>query len=277
MNTASSDSPTSQPEAAVSSSYRPEGQPATAMGQPVLAPRYQAQPTGYVQRTQVRPFSALAVQIKVGAGGPGLDLAVPLASRLNLRAGGSYFSYSNTFNVNGMDIDGKLLFRTADLSLDIFPFGNGFRISPGVTVYNGNHLRATMTVPAGQTFTLNDVDYTSSPTDPIRGDGSATFGEQTAPRFTIGWGNMIPRNGRHWSVPFELGFEYIQEPKVTMNLYGTACSFQDGENGCAPLQTDPTAQANLAAEIKKINNDIEPLRFYPVLSVGFAWSFNLRH
>jgi hypothetical protein len=216
----------------------------------------------------IRPFSALAIQFKGGFAGFGIDLATPLAQRVNLRIGGSAFQYSGSYNVDGITFDGEVKFRSGTLSLDWFPFNNGFRISPGVTLYNGNNLNAALSVPAGQNFDLGDDTYVAGPGG-VSGSGSLSFGRRIAPSLTIGFGNMIPRSGRHFSVPFEIGFQYIGDPLINLNLAGTACD----PSGCGDLAADPTSQADLKQELSEINSDIRPLRFYPIISLGLAYRF----
>ncbi len=219
----------------------------------------------------VRPFSALGVAVKFGSGGVGFDLATPLASRLNLRAGATFFSYSPSITVDNIAVNGTLTLKTVGASLDIFPFGNTFRVSPGLTMYNGNHLSANAVVAGGQTFTLGDATYTSNPTNPVGGTFDMAFGNKVAPSFTIGTGNMIPhKSGQHWSVPFEIGFEYIGTPLITLNLTGSAC---DVQYGCQPVATTPQIQANVAQEQTNLNNDISALKVYPILSVGVSYKF----
>jgi hypothetical protein len=220
----------------------------------------------------MRPFSALGVALKFGVEGIGLELATPLGQKVNLRASGSFFKYSPNTTVSNIDINGTIDFRTINASLDFYPWANAFRISPGLTIYNGNALHAIATVPAGQTFTLNDQDYTSSQTDPVTGTFGMAFGNKVAPSLTIGFGNMLPRRtSKHWSVPFEIGAEYIGKPAITLNLSGTAC--QNGIN-CQKVATDPMTQANIVAEQQKLNDDVAPLQFYPIVSIGVSYKFN---
>lgn len=218
--------------------------------------------------TATRPFSGLGVAVKAGAEGIGFDLATPVARKFNVRGGASFFSYTHALTESGIHINPDLQFRKMGASLDWFPFNNGFRLSPGFVFYNGNHATATAQVPGGQTFTLNDTNYTSSPSDPVHGSAEVTFGHKQAPSFTVGWGNIVPRTG-HWSVPFEVGFEYIGPPAFVYNLAGTACN----QFGCMNVQTSPDIQANLKAEQDKLNSDISPLRFYPILTIGIGYKF----
>jgi hypothetical protein len=216
------------------------------------------------------PFSGFAIGVKVGLLGIGVQAATPLAHRFNLSGGGNFFSYTDNLTSDGIHYDANLRFRSGEASLDFFPFVKSFHISPGLLFYNGNQMTGGATVPGGTTFTLNHVTYLSSSSDPVTGTGSVTF-NKAAPKLTIGFGNMIPRNGHHFSVPVELGFVYEGDPKVALNLAGTVCT-PNGEN-CETIAEDPSVQANITAQQTKISNDASPARFYPIFSVGVAYSF----
>lgn len=218
------------------------------------------------------PFSALAVGVNVGLLGVGFEAATPLSNHLNLRAGGNFFNFSDTFSTDGVNYNANLRFRSADASVDWFPWANGFHVSPGALLYNGNQVTARTAVPADNTFTLNNTTYLSSPSDPVSGNGSLTF-SKAAPKITIGFGNMIPRSGRHFSVPFDVGFAYVGDPQVKVALNGTACYDYQGSYYCSDVATDPLIQANLAAQVKKMNKDVSPVRFYPLISTGFSYRF----
>ncbi len=226
----------------------------------------QSRPTG------VRPFSAVAIGVRVGLSGVGLELATPLARRLNLRAGGSFLSVDPHFVEDGIDVIGDIQLRSAFAAVDLFPFGGRFHISPGFTLYNGNRLNAKAMVPGGQEFDLGDGTYTSDTADPVHGMFGLDFGRKSAPRLTLGWGNMIPRTGGHWSFPFEIGAEYIgKPPQVTLTLAGTVCQ---GPGFCQPIDQNPTAQQNVTIEQNQINSDIPSwLRFFPLVSTGVSYRF----
>jgi hypothetical protein len=240
--------------------------PDLQMRQPVVGTR----PT----MTGVAPFSTAAIQIKLGVAGPGLDVAVPVAGRMNLRAGGSFFSYNPNLVEDGINVIGNIQLRSASANVDFFPFGNAFRISPGVVFYNGNQISAVASVAAGQTFTLNNVTYYSSAAAPVAGTFGLSFGKKVAPSLTMGFGNMIPRKGGHWSVPVEIGAEYIgTAPQISLALSGTACQGSATTN-CAPIASNPATQQNLVAEQASLNSNIpSQLRFYPILSIGLSYKF----
>ena len=227
------------------------------------------------REVSTRPFSAVGIAVKVGIEGVGFDVATPLSTRTNLRAGASFFSYNPAFSIDSIDTNGAIQLRKVSTLLDFFPFGGSFRLSAGATLYNGNHLSASALVPGGQTFTLNDTDYVSSAQDPVHGAFDVRFGNKVAPVFTLGFGNLVPRRaGKRFTVPFEFGFEYIAQPTIALTLAGTACDpTQPPVVGCQSIATDPMTQANIAAEQKTLNSDISPLRFFPILSIGFGYKF----
>jgi hypothetical protein len=220
----------------------------------------------------MKPFRTYAVSVKLGTMGPGVDLATPLAQRLNLRAGASFFQYSPSFTTDGLNIDGQLKLQNAFAGVDIFPFNNSFRITPGLTFKNNNSMNANLLVPGGGTFSLGDADYTSDPVDPIHGTAAFTFGTSNiAPRLTMGFGNMLPRSGRHFSVPVEFGFQYISQPIVKLTFAGSGCSSQKQPDGTTAYGCGPVEQSDVMNEQKELQNDLSPLRFYPIFSIGFSY------
>jgi hypothetical protein len=223
-------------------------------------------------------FSRLAFGGGISPLGINLQAAVNANRYMNLRGVGNVFNYSlNNFTTNGMNLNGKLNFATAGASVDFYPFPNhGFRLSPGALFYNQNAANANVAVAGGTSFTLNNVTYYASSTNPIIGNGALGLNTQN-PAFTMttGWGNMIRPRGGHWSFPFEIGAAFIGAPSVNFALTsGQACDAQ-GLN-CVNVATDPNVQANLQAQIAKYRNDVSQFRYYPILNFGTAYSFNLR-
>jgi hypothetical protein len=216
------------------------------------------------------PFSTFAIALTTGLGGVGVDVATPLNSRINLRGGVGFFSYTTSFIVDTVPIDGTLHIGNAHASVDWFLFNNSFHISPGITLYNNTNYNAIIHVPANQVITLNDQDYTSDPADPIRGTAYMKFGGKVAPRLTVGWGNMIPHKDKNWTFPFEFGLDYRSAPTATFALIGSSC---DSSGDCEPIQEDPDTQVNILEQQQEITHDLAPLRFFPVSSFGVSYKF----
>jgi len=227
-----------------------------------------------------RPFSGIAIGVKVGLAGVGFDLATPLVQRrLNLRSGASFISYTpSTFTVDNLNVNGSLKFQNAAIMVDFFPFHGRFRISGGATVFNHTGLAATLSVPTGQSFSVGGTDYYSepynavtNPAGPITGSGTFTFGgSKVAPRVTIGTGNMLPGRGR-FTFESEIGFQYFSEPVIVYNISGTGCqNYSAGVySNCGPIP-----QSNVISEQNILQNDLTDLRFFPIFSVGLSYKIH---
>lgn len=217
------------------------------------------------------PFSGLAIGVKFGIAGVGFDVATPLVPGwINLRGGASFFSYSPNITVDNIMINGAIHFENAAATVDIFPFHGKFRISGGMTVYNNTYLGATLNVPGGTSFTLGNTKYYSDPNDPITGTGTFTFGGRTAPRVSIGTGNMLPRKG-HWAFEGELGVQFITLPTVAYTIAGAGCP-ASGENTIPPC--GPVATSDIAQEQTNLQNDLKDLRYFPIASIGFSYKIH---
>ncbi len=227
----------------------------------------------------MRPFSRVAFGGGISLMGVNLQAATNVNRHLNLRGTGNVFNYTvNDISTNGFNVSGKANFATAGVSLDYYPFPlHGLRLSPGVIFYNQNEITASGIVAGGSKVTLNDQDYLSNASTPISVNGKLGLNaRKQAFTATIGWGNMIPRKGGHWSFPFELGGVFTGVPTLNMDLAGLACPTSDGFTCSSPyvdMGTNTTAQANLNAQIDKYRKDLDPLQVYPIVSFGVSYAF----
>jgi len=119
------------------------------------------------------------------------------------------------------------------------------------------------------------VTYYASSTNPITGNGNLGLNSRK-PAFTMttGWGNMISRSGKHLSFPVEVGAAFVGSPSLNLQLTGGQACDQFGLN-CVNVATDPNVQANLQAQVQKYKNDVNSFQYYPIVSFGVAYSFNL--
>ena len=233
-----------------------------------------------------KPLSRVSLGVGVSPLGIGMQISTNLNQHFNLRGTGNIFNYSTDFTTNGINANAKLSLASAGAAVDIYPFHTGFRLSPGVLFLNDNQLTATAAVAAGTSFTLNNQTYYSANTNaatgatPVNGAGTLNL-NTTKPAFTIttGWGNTIQRNG-HWSFPVEVGVALIGKPSLNVNLGGWAC-YDQAQTICTDIssKTNPIAiqiQNNLTTQVAKWTSDLEPLKTYPIVSFGVAYSFRIR-
>jgi hypothetical protein len=224
------------------------------------------------------PLSRFALGVGISTTGINLQAATNLNRFMNVRATGNYFKYTlNNIKTNGFTVDANLNFASASASVDFYPFpSHGFRLSPGVLFDNQNAASATFAVAGGTSFSLNNMTYYASASNPVLGTGGLGLHKQNpALTMTTGWGNMIPRKGGHLSFPFEIGAAFTGAPSLNIALTsGQICDAQ-GQN-CVNVATDADVQQNLAAQVAKYTKDLNALKIYPIVSGGFAYSFRTR-
>jgi hypothetical protein len=220
-----------------------------------------------------RPFSGLGLATRVGFAGTGFDLATPLATKFNLRAGTDFFNYDTSFQEEGAHVGVDLHLRSGHVVLDWFPFGGHLRLSPQLVFGNNNRILATAVIPSGSTVTLNGQDYFSSYSNPLHGSGRIDF-RKVSPGLSFGFGNVIPRDRSHFSFPIEMGFYYVGQPSFQLAFTGSACDPNYLPSvGCEAVDQYPGFQQNLAAFKVRSNTNLSYASFFPIFSVGFGYRF----
>lgn len=217
---------------------------------------------------QIRPFSTFAVGIKADTLGAGIELATPVSPTVNLRTTVNLVNVTYNFNIDGINYSTQIDFRSGIVNVDWFPFHGGFHISPGL-LYFQNSLSGKASVPAGQPFQLSSTSYINSVDDPVYGTVAVTYARRIAPMLTFGFGNIIPRTGKRFTVPFEIGAAYLGPAQMNIQLAGTSCT----NLGCFNAATDPGTQSSLLQEEQSLNSDLAKFKFYPIISTGFAFRF----
>lgn len=216
----------------------------------------------------IRPFSDYGMSVKVGSLGVGFEVVTTLLRNWNLRGGASFVDFGHLVVHQGVNYNGELHYRSGQVNVDWFPRHGGFHVSPGVLFFRSN-MFGVLAVPGGGTYTLNDTVYTSSATDPIRGVAQLSYHGRVAPSLMIGFGNIIPRGSKRWTVPVEFGAAYVGAPRLTVRLAGQACQ----PDGCFNVGTDPDSQFNLRQDVGDINETLKRIPVYPLLSVGVGYRF----
>ena len=186
--------------------------------------------------------------VRAGTLGLGLEFSYPISQRIGVRLNADSYNYSRTFNQDGIDYDGKAKLKTGSLLLDWYPFANNFRISAG-PMYNGNKLGLSTPMT---TLTINNNTYQAAL------DGEVVF-KKYVPYAGIGYGRPI---GTGLSLTFDLGVVFQGTPTATLN--GT----------CSPAPAcTATFQSDLKAQEASLNDSIKDFRYYPVITLGLAYTF----
>jgi len=196
----------------------------------------------------------VALGVKLGTLGAGVDLTTRLASTLNVRAEFNAFDYSSSGTHKEIDYSGKLKLATGGVLLDWHPGAEGFRFTAGA-FFNKNELEANGISNAG-TYTINDRVYTAQQVGKLT--ARADF-QSLAPYAGLGFGHTIS-DSHHWSFVFDLGVLFEGAPRLSVRSEG-------------PLSNDPVFKSDLEAERMKIQKDVNNFRIYPVIDFGFAYRF----
>jgi len=195
----------------------------------------------------------------LGTTGAGFHLVVPLTTSLNGRFGANYFRHSFSRTTDNVDYEFKGKLQTFDALLDWYPQeGGSFRLTGGV-IYNGNKFDARGKPTGTGTFTLNGNIYSATDVGVL--DGRIDF-RKAAPYLGIGWGNALAQSSR-WHVNTDLGVFYQGSPNVELANVGCAAS---------AVVCNQIAQ-DVAAERKRLRDDSESFKVYPVLRVGIGYRF----
>jgi hypothetical protein len=225
-------------------------------------------PIAVKEPRQIRPFRSVAIGFKADTLGAGFELATPVSRSLNLRSSINVFAFNDNFSIDGVNYDARLHLKSSETTLDWFPGRHGFHISPGI-LYVKNSLSAPAFVRPGQTFVLGTQAFTNSVDDPVNGSSSVIYPHNFAPMLLLGFGNIIPRSGRHLSIPFEFGVAYTGAPQISVTLDGTACTTE----GCVSFAGNTQAQDYLKQEVHILNEDLKKFPVFPIVSLGLAYHF----
>jgi hypothetical protein len=215
---------------------------------------------------ELRPFRSYAVGFRAGTLGTGIEIATPLAGRINLRSGFNFFAFTDPFSIDGVGYDARLRLQSSQTTLDWFV--GKFHVSPGF-LYFKSGMTAPVSVGPGQTFVLGTQTFLNSVDDPASGSSSVIYPRTFAPLLLFGYGNLLPRSGEHLSLPVEVGVAYTGAPLISVALNGTACV----TDGCVNFSQNADAQKFLKQEINILNEDLKHYPVFPIVSVGLAYRF----
>lgn len=204
--------------------------------------------------------SGIAIGAKIGTLGPGADLTIRLVDTLNLRLNANYFKYTTDRTIDDIDFDAEAEFNSLMALLDWHPFDNGLRLTAGA-ILNNNEIRIDATPTDSET--IGGTEYPPELIGTLK--GLVEF-ENSAPYVGIGYGRAVGRDAR-WSFSFDLGV-LLQTLQVDL----TADS---------PLLTNPITPPavrdqfieDLEKEEEDIQEDLDNLEIYPVISFGVAYQF----
>lgn len=203
------------------------------------------------QESAAAPLN-LGVYGVVGTGGWGLGLNRPLTPAWGVRAELAQASLSDTYTEEQIRYRGDIKLRGNGLFADYRPFDGSFRLVLGATLGRteaelyGEPSNGQITLD-GQTFSANGSSLRAS----IRYPSSM-------PYLGLGWGHGR-LNAPGWSFGLDLGVA-VGKPKVRLT-------------GSGDLLLQPGAADALAAEERKVQDDLNGIGVLPVLKFSAGYQF----
>ncbi len=179
--------------------------------------------------------------------GVGIEAAKGLTPSFGLRAGFNYFSYGYEATESDVSYDLDLELKSFGLMADWHPFQGAFRLSGGLLI-NGNGLTGNAK-PTGQ-VKIGDTDYTLNSID------LEISYNKLAPYFGLGWDTTFG-DSDNWGFAFDLGLIYSGSPEASLSLN--------------PANT--VSAADLNKEKNELQNDLDSLKWWPVVSAGLVYQF----
>lgn len=206
----------------------------------------------------IAPTSAkaknIAVGLKGGSAGIGGEVTVGLLSKLNFRSGMNFFSYDGSGIESETEYDYTVKLRSVPLLLDYYPFDNGFKVTSGVFINNSKVTGVAQ--PEGLVLDIGGIEYKILSIGDV--NGKIDF-RKASPYLGIGWGNALSK-GSPVKVTVDIGVLFQGKPNVTLEP-------------TKDTSLIPGFDDSLEKETADLKKDLEYLQYYPVVSLGVAYSF----
>ena len=191
--------------------------------------------------------SQIGIAGRVGTLGLGADLGIGLGKSAMLRAGMGIQPVNPTATISDIKFTVNLPSSFMLAGLALFPGGGGFRIEGGV-LYKPDDTKLDGAFTTSQT--LNGQSYTPAQIGTL--SGTAASSKSLAPYAMIGFGKIASSG---IGLFLDIGAAFTGDATLTVTSNG---QYKD----------DATFKANLEAERKKWEDDINKYKVYPMVNLG---------
>ena len=197
----------------------------------------------------------VAIGLKGSTLGIGGEVTMNLIPSLNVRSGFNAFNYTGSATKSDIDYKYKLKLQTIPVLLDLHPFADsGFRLSSGILINNN---KVTATGKPQTDYKIGDGTYDKDLLGTLT--GKIDF-NKVSPYAGIGWGNAVAKHSA-LTLSCDLGVMFQGTPKVSLAASNSV------------IAANTTFQTDLAKEVTKVKDATDNIKYYPVISIGLAYSF----
>jgi hypothetical protein len=187
-----------------------------------------------------------------GTGGLGVGLNLPVGPAFGLRGEIASLNESDTYTEDQITYKGDLKLKGNGVFVDFRPFMGTFRLVGGATF--GASSASLVAQATNGTVTIDGRRFDASGNS-LRADIKYP---STMPYLGVGWGHGR-FNEPGWTFGLDLGVS-IGKPKV--NLVGSG-----------GLLAQPGAQSAIAAEERKVQDDLNSAKVLPVVKLSVGYQF----
>jgi hypothetical protein len=213
---------------------------------------------GLLLGTSLAARADTALYLDLSTLGGGLGLGVELGPTLTLRGGFNALSYDETIEETDVRYDADLDLQSGRLLLDWHPGGAPFRLVAGLLL-NGNELGGRG-VPTDGSFEINGNEYSADEIGSL--DARLDF-DTLAPYVGFGFGRAVPQDGR-WAWSMDIGIAWQGSADVAVNAQCGAA---------VPASLCEQIQADVDAEVRELEQDLDDYELWPVLGVSLSYRF----
>ncbi|MEH3037599.1 MAG: hypothetical protein PGN23_14100 [Sphingomonas adhaesiva] len=188
-----------------------------------------------------------------GTLGVGPEVGARFSDHLGVRGSASFLKISADFDPDDITYKGRLNLESYGLMADVYPFGGHFRVSAGARI-NKNRARVEATPTSGsvdvggESYDFRDVGTLSGRADV----------KNLTPALTLGWSGTRRR-----------GFMYSFDAGVLFQ--GSVRLREFTASGEA--RNDPDFRASLETERRRLQDDIDDYKVYPILQMSIGYRF----
>ncbi|MCK5110788.1 MAG: hypothetical protein KAQ94_04650 [Arcobacteraceae bacterium] len=187
--------------------------------------------------------------LKIGTLGAGVEYTSKYNDKLDLRLGVNYYSHKDSGTKSDINYDINLKLQTVAAIADYHVFNNGFILSAGVML-NNNELN--FDARSSATYNIDGTVYTAAQVGTLK--GQVKF-NRVSPYVGIGYSGATKSTG--WSFTAELGALYQGNAKVDLST----------------TSNNASVIASVENEEEALKNELDGLKWYPVLSIGVVYKF----
>jgi hypothetical protein len=218
-----------------------------------LSSRAETQPVE-VQKTETKA-SPIAIGAEAGTAGFGPDVIITVSKNFTVTGGYTWLNFNYDTSSSDADYTGKLKLSNVQAMVNWHPFAGTFHISAGAFL-SDNKVTVTGKPKGNATYEIGGTTYTAAQIGTLSGNAELVKG--AAPYVGFGWAKTPVKGG--FGVFADIGVLFTSSAKASLSATG-------------PIAGDATFQSNLRTEEKKVNDDLKPLRYYPIIKIGVLYRF----